>query len=162
VPLLTRRPDKDPHRKGWYVFFGDIRVGHIGERAGVPHDVDKWGWHCGFGPGCDTREMTSGTGKDLEEARVGFEAAWARLAPTKTEAHFELWRYQRDFTAWKYRMWDEKCQMPTQRSDGRSKCFCGAEITIASIPQHVREAHRGIGDKRPDQKAPFDRYPNRS
>jgi hypothetical protein len=103
VPLLTRRPDKDPHRKGWYVFFGDIRVGHIGERAGVPHDVDKWGWHCGFGPGCDTREMTSGTGKDLEEARVGFEAAWARLAPTKTGAHFELWRYQRDFTAWKYR-----------------------------------------------------------
>jgi hypothetical protein len=36
---LTRRPDNDPHRKGWLVYYGDVRVGHIGIRAGVPNDV---------------------------------------------------------------------------------------------------------------------------
>jgi hypothetical protein len=144
---LTRRPDKDPHRTGWFVFHGDVRVGHIGIRAGVPVDVDQWGWMCGFYPGCDPGETSDGTAETFEQARADFEEAWARLAPTKTEVHFELWRRQRDATAWKYRMWDEKCRMPTQRTDGRSQCFCGAEITTKTTDKHIHEAHRGIGDE---------------
>ena len=26
-------------------------------------------------------------------------------------------------------MWDQDIEMPTQRTDGRSRCFCGAEVT---------------------------------
>lgn len=33
--------------------------------------------------------------------------------------------------------------MPTQNDDGRSRCFCGAEIATAGVPDHVREAHMG-------------------
>jgi len=29
------------------------------------------------------------------------------------------------------------CKLPTQMPDGRSRCFCGAEIDIAGTEQHV-------------------------
>jgi hypothetical protein len=144
---LTRRADKD-HKQSWSVYYGDVRVGHIGIRAGVPNNADQWSWSCGFNPGCDRGEQKHGTGKTFEDARAGFQAAWDILRPKKTEAHFELWRHERDMTAWKYRMWKEKCSMPSQTTTGTSQCFCGSEITLASIPKHVREAHRGIGDER--------------
>ncbi len=67
------------------------------------------------------------------------------MRPTRTEAHFEMWRRQRDFTAWKYRMRDEKLPLPTQSTSGQARCFCGVEITNTSIDSHIREAHRGLG-----------------
>jgi hypothetical protein len=60
---------------------------------------------------------------------------------TRTEADFHAWRYQRDSTAWKYAMWDGGLKMPTQLPSGRSKCFCGADLTISGVPDHVRSAH---------------------
>jgi hypothetical protein len=145
APQLTRRSDKDPHREGWFVYFGDVRVGHIGKQAGVPNDVPQWGWSCGFYPGCDRGQHTSGTGETFEEARAEFEKAWQKLQPTLTEAHYEMWRYNRDFHAWKDRMWDENLKLPTQTTNDLARCFCGAEITNASTPKHIRENHRGIG-----------------
>ncbi|OMH99555.1 hypothetical protein BSN85_36495 [Bradyrhizobium brasilense] len=72
---LTRRPSADPHREGWDVFYGDVKVGWIGQRAGVPADADQWGWTCGFYPGCDP-EQTSGPAASFEDARAAFEIAW--------------------------------------------------------------------------------------
>jgi hypothetical protein len=139
------RPDNDPHRKGWFVYCGDVRVGHIGIRAGVSVDSIQWGWSCGFHPGCDPGEQTHGSAKSFEEARSDFEAAWNNLAPKKTEAHLEMWRRSRDFHAWKERMWGEKCQISTQRTDGRSHCFCGAAITTASILSISRKRTAALG-----------------
>jgi hypothetical protein len=47
MPALTRRryPER-PDR--WHVYYGDVHVGTIAIRAGVPVDVDQWGWDCGF------------------------------------------------------------------------------------------------------------------
>jgi hypothetical protein len=42
-PTLGQSAPRD-----WHVYYGDVRVGSIGERAGVPVDVDKWQWRCGF------------------------------------------------------------------------------------------------------------------
>jgi hypothetical protein len=145
-PPLTRRPDRDPDRSGgWLIYCGDVRVGHIGKQAGVPLHGDQWGWNCGFQPGCDPGEQKSGTGSSYEDAKAQFQKAWERLAAKKTEAHFEVWRRSRDFHAWKNRMHDEAKPLPTQRTDGRAHCFCGAEITNASLDRHINEAHRGIG-----------------
>jgi hypothetical protein len=142
---LTRRPDKDPrHRGGWFVYFGDVQVGHIGIRAGVPVDEHQWGWRFGVYPGCDPGQASDGTGETFEEAKAEFEEAWNLLRPTRTEAHFELWRAQRNFTAWKYRM-REHLKMPTQTKNDRARCFCGAEISNRSIDAHIQQAHRGIG-----------------
>jgi hypothetical protein len=48
---LTRRRSDNDHSENWSVYYGDVRVGWIGQRAGVPVDVDQWGWSCGFYPG---------------------------------------------------------------------------------------------------------------
>jgi hypothetical protein len=146
MPQLTRRDAKDPHRKGWFVYYGDVRVGHIGQRAGAPQHEPQWSWNCGFFPGCDPGQQSNGVADTFEKARDGFQRDWQRLLPTRSDAHFELWRRERDFTAWKYRMWDERCALPTQQTNGISRCFCGVEITTASVSRHVHETHRGIGD----------------
>lgn len=142
---LSRRPHNNPHQVGWDVYFGDARIGHIGERAGVPMDVDQWGWTLGFHPGAAVDAHKRGTAGSFEAARSAFEQAWKELEPTLTDENYEAWRDDRDATAWKYRMWDEHCRMPAQTRDGRSRCFCGAEITSASVSDHVRTTHRGIG-----------------
>ncbi|WP_439398791.1 hypothetical protein ACRQ5Q_15380 [Bradyrhizobium sp. PMVTL-01] len=144
-PPLTRKVHDDPHQEGWDVYYGDIRIGHIGTRAGVPTHADRWSWSLGFHPGMDGRVGGSGIGASFEECRAAFERAWLKLKPTLTAANYEPWRDQRDATAWKHRMWAEKLLMPTQTRDGRSRCFCGAEITNATIHHHVRKAHRGLG-----------------
>ena len=38
-------------------------------------------------------------------------------------------------------MWETGCKLPTQSQEGRSRCFCGAEIDIASMDRHVTAAH---------------------
>jgi hypothetical protein len=38
-------------------------------------------------------------------------------------------------------MWDAGCKLPTQMADGRARCFCGAEIDVASMDQHIYAAH---------------------
>ncbi|MBU6458999.1 MAG: hypothetical protein KGQ48_15890, partial [Bradyrhizobium sp.] len=120
-----------------------VCVGTIARRSGVPNGVDQWGWSCGFYPGPDPGEGGSGSDATFEAARAGFEAAWRTFLPTRTEADFQTWRDRRDWTAWKYAMWDAGMKMPTQRPDARSRCFYGAEIDIRSTEQHVRDAHRG-------------------
>jgi hypothetical protein len=48
MPKLTRRRDPEGHQEVWHVYYGDVKVGTIGQRAGVPVGVDQWGWSCGF------------------------------------------------------------------------------------------------------------------
>ncbi|MCA1379426.1 hypothetical protein I6F34_01150 [Bradyrhizobium sp. BRP05] len=143
---LTRRPDGDPHRDGgWFVYYGDVRVGHIGKRAGVPTHAPQWGWNCGFYPGCDPGQQASGTAETFEEARAGFEEAWKKLAATRTEAHYEEWRRSRDFHGWKDRMHDLSLKMPAQCAGGIARCFCGDVITARTVDDHIITKHRGIG-----------------
>ena len=143
MPALTRRPDR--YRQDcWRVFYGDVCVGTIGRRTGVPNGVDQWEWGCGFYPATERGEGSTGTAATFEAARAAFEAACGVFLPTRTEADFQAWREQRDRTAWKYAMWDAGMKMPAQRPDGTSRCFCGAEIDIRGVEQHIREAHQGM------------------
>ena len=45
MPELTRKLSND-RVDCWHVYFGDVHVGTIARRAGVPVDVDQWGWAC--------------------------------------------------------------------------------------------------------------------
>jgi hypothetical protein len=78
---LTRRPTNAQQGQSWQVYCGDVRVGHIGRRSGVPNHADLWGWSCGFYPGLNPGQHRSGTATTFEAARSGFEAAWGDLAP---------------------------------------------------------------------------------
>ena len=92
MPTLTRRRSHDSHRETWIVFYGDVPVGTITERAGVPADLDQWGWTCGFYPGVEPRQHRHGAAPTFEEARAGFEEAWNGLLPTLTKDALRLRR----------------------------------------------------------------------
>jgi hypothetical protein len=96
---------------------------------------------CGFYPGTEPAEGRSGTGATFEAARAGFEAAWRNFLPRRKEHDFQEWRDQRDWTTWKYAMWDAGLKMPTQLPTGMSRCFCGAAINVRNLHLHVLEAH---------------------
>jgi hypothetical protein len=140
MPALTRRRYPKRH-ECWHVYYGDVHVGTIARRAGAPVDVDQWGWDCGFSPGSHPGECTGGSAPTFEEARAGFEADWQVFLSNRTEADFDEYRRSVAWTSWKYAMWGKGCRMPTQSTDGRSKCFCGEEIDIAGVDRHVYRAH---------------------
>jgi hypothetical protein len=53
---------------------------------------------------------TPGWGPHAGPVVQGGEQAWNRLRPTRTKAHFELWRQNRDWNAWKGREVSEALQ----------------------------------------------------
>ena len=73
---------------------------------------NPWQWNCGFYPGSHHRECTDGTAATFEQARADFEAAWRVFLSKRTEADFQAWRDQRDWTAEKYRRFDRHERMP--------------------------------------------------
>jgi hypothetical protein len=142
MPALTRR--REPDRQTWHVYYGDTRVGTIGERAGVPHDVEQWEWSVGFYPVSHRhpeQRSPGDTAASFEQARAAFEAAWPDYLASCTEEDFVENRRQRAATAWKYRMHDTGTPLPTQMTDGRSQCFCGAPLTSDTIDAHIQQAH---------------------
>jgi hypothetical protein len=69
MPTLTRRRSDNDHQETWHVYYGDIHVGTIGERAGCPVDEDQWKWSCGFYPGLHPGRQRYGTAANFA-ARV--------------------------------------------------------------------------------------------
>jgi len=76
MPEPTRCRYSEVREECWHVFYGDVHVGTIAIRTGVPHHEDPWGWICGFYPGSESGEYTDGTAATFDQARVDFEAAW--------------------------------------------------------------------------------------
>jgi hypothetical protein len=138
---LTRRRDPDARQESWLILYSDVHVGTIGLRSGNPFDTDQWQWRGGFYPGSEPGDWTSGTAASFDQARLAFESAWRVLLTKRTEADFDEYRNHRDWTAWKYAMWDSGCKLPTQLASGQSRCFCGAGINIKGTRQHVHLAH---------------------
>ena len=58
-----------------------------------------------FYPGSHPREHQSGTAATFDQARADFEAAWRVFLSSRTEADFQAWRDERDWTARKYALW---------------------------------------------------------
>jgi hypothetical protein len=140
MPALTRR--RSPDRSDcWHVYYGDVHVGTIAARAGVPVDVDQWGWQCGFYPPSHRGQHLEDTAASFDQARADFEAAWKDYLPQCAPADFDDYRRQRAWTAWKYAMHDAGLPLPTQSAKGRARCFCGAPIDIQGTAAHVYAAH---------------------
>jgi hypothetical protein len=113
MPALTRR--RYPERENcWHVYYGDVHAGTIAQRTGNPHDTVPWEWRCGFYPGSEPGECSSGTAETFDEARAAFEDAWQRFLSNRTAADFQEWRDQRDWTARKYGMWERGERQPSQ------------------------------------------------
>ena len=108
---LTRR--RDPHRSDcWQIYLGDVHVGQIARAVGNPGAAERWTWHCGFYPGSEPGEQRGGTAPTFDEARAQFERAWLVFSANRTEADYEAWREQRDWTARKYAAIDRGEKVP--------------------------------------------------
>jgi len=84
IELIRRR---DPHRPDrWKIYFGDVCIGDIGPRAGVPTTVDQLEWYCGFVPPAHRGVDAGGTAIDLHDAQ--FEVAWRKLRAAFTDDDF--------------------------------------------------------------------------
>jgi hypothetical protein len=83
---LTRRRSKDRLVESWHIYYGDVQVGSIGMRSGVPNDVDQWGWTCGFIS--QRLRIAEGTAPTFALARAKFEEAWHAYLPGCIDAHF--------------------------------------------------------------------------
>jgi hypothetical protein len=115
MPALTRRRYPERH-DCWHVYYGDVHAGTIALRTGIPHDEDPWGWSCGFYPGSHPGECTNGSAATFDQARASFETAWRVFLSKRTEADFQAWRDARDWTAWKYAMWERGERLPSQKT----------------------------------------------
>ncbi|GIQ78448.1 hypothetical protein [Bradyrhizobium sp. RD5-C2] len=137
---LTRRRDKESAREKWNIFYDDVCIGSIGLRAGVPNHADQWEWKCGFHPGCD--RLTGGPAETFEQARTAFEAEWQLLLPTLTEADFQAWRDQRDWTERKQAMWARGEKLPSQQPSSLMRCPCGVMFdSHRPAESHVHRQH---------------------
>lgn len=147
---LKRRRRETENLESWGIFDGDVRVGGLTKVNGTG-GKDLWQWSCDFYPGCEKYQQSAGNRGTLEEAKAAFQAAWDQLQPQITPAMRGEWLYHQAFTAWKYAMQAAGCRMPTQNTDGRSRCFCGAGLTIADVLGHVRDDHH-MENERPRKK----------
>lgn len=72
---------------------------------------------CGFYPGSRPGEYRSGSAPTFEEARAQFERAWMVFAANRTEADYQEWRDQRDWTAFKNALTDRGEKVPARGDD---------------------------------------------
>lgn len=99
------------------------------------------GWRCGFSPATHRGIRAEGTAADFAQARADLGRAWCELLPKITEGDFAQHRRERAMTAWKYEMWNAGYKLPTQLPELKSVCFCGAEIDVRGVPEHVYTEH---------------------
>jgi hypothetical protein len=87
-------------------------------------------------PASHPGEHQNGTGPTFERARADFEDGWTVFLSNRTEADFQAWRDERDWTARKYAMWERGEKMPTQKPSSLMRCPCG-ETFDSHRPEHT-------------------------
>jgi hypothetical protein len=125
MPTLTRRRNHDPHRESWSIYYDDVGIGTIGKRAGVPIDVDQWGWSLGFYPGLEPGQRRSGSASTFDQARTDFEAAWADLLPKIPADAFEQYRRDREHRAEIRAIHARGETQPSETPSSLMCCVCG-------------------------------------
>jgi hypothetical protein len=118
---LTRRQSDNDHSESWSVYYGDVRIGWIGQRAGVPVDVDQWGWSYGFYPGLHPWQHRSGSAPTFDQVRADFEVAWATLLTEIPAGAFDEYRPDREIRV--VRANGEK--LSSEVPSSMMRCVCG-------------------------------------
>jgi len=154
MPALTRRRSTDAHRDIWNVYYGDVRVGAIGGRAGVPVHVDQWVWSCGFSSGLNPGQHQDGSAATFERARAAFEEAWQRLLPKIPEGAFAEYRRDRAWRAEVAAARERGEKLPSEVPISMMRCVCGVKFDShrpdESLPhrRHIYAAQSSDGTPR--------------
>jgi hypothetical protein len=127
MPALTRRIP-DARNEAWRVFYGDVPVGTIGRRSGVPVHVDQWGWSYGFAPGLNPGQHQDGSAESFELARTAFEEAWQRLLPQIPEGAFAEHHRHRAWRAEIVAARERGEKLPSELPSSNMRCVCGEKF----------------------------------
>jgi hypothetical protein len=125
MPELTRRQSDNDHCESWNVYYCDERVGWIGPRAGVPVDVNQWGWSCGFYPGLYPGRRRSGSTATFDRARADFEIAWASLLAVIPAGALDEYRRDREVRAEIRAAHARGEKLPSEAPSSLMRCVCG-------------------------------------
>jgi hypothetical protein len=130
--------------------------------VGNPNMAPQWQWRCGFYPGSEPGEGKSGTAPSFEAARAAFLAAWRVFLSNRTEADFQEWRDQRDWTARKYALWGAGERLPSQRPSSMMPCIRGKTFDSHWLEESL--IHVPPSERSPDTppRASWWRSPTRS
>jgi len=81
--------------------------GRLPSASGDPHDTDPWEWSCGFYPGSRIQANIGPTPprRSNKPAPIS-KRAWHVFLSNRTEADFQAWRDERDWTERKNALWD--------------------------------------------------------
>jgi hypothetical protein len=87
----------------------------------------------------DSQMMIIGCLSGPQNASISTKSALSKLNALAALLRHGGQRHRRHqaFDVWKRSMWDTGCKLPTEMADGRSRCYCGAEIVIAGVEPHV-------------------------
>jgi hypothetical protein len=137
MPALTRRRCTNPHQVTWHVYYGDVPVGTIGQRAGVPVDADQWQWSCGFYPGLEPGQHHHGIARTFAEARAGFEADWNWLLPEIPNEAFDEWRQDHEYRMEIKAKRDRGDRLDSEIPSSMMLCACGITFNSHVLAENL-------------------------
>lgn len=88
MPELTRRRSLDAPDECWHVYYGDVRVGTIAIRIGIPPHEDPWGWACCSIPVAILGNAQTAPRQRSTWSRADFEQTWRASGLPWLEATF--------------------------------------------------------------------------
>jgi len=63
-------PPRGGRPRAWHVYYGDVQVGTIARRVGIPHHGRQWGWNLRLLSGKRAGEFRDGTAATFDQARA--------------------------------------------------------------------------------------------
>ena len=90
-----------------------------------------------FLSGLASRQHQSDTAATFDDARADFERAWQVFLSNRTEADFQKWRDERDWTERKYALWDagKRLEPPSY----------GPEAVLVHVPHVTAAGPNSVG-----------------
>jgi hypothetical protein len=82
--------------------------------SATPVRVKAGSGNAGSIPAPNPGEQRSGTALTFDQARADFP--WRAFSARRTEADYQAWRDQHDWTARKYAMWERGERFPSQQA----------------------------------------------
>jgi hypothetical protein len=102
-------------------YYGDVHVGTIAERVGNPHLYRSVGMALRFLSRLASRRTSVRHHRNFRRSRADFEHTWQVFLSNRTEADFQAWRDQRDWTEPKYALWDAEAPGAVQPWTGQAQ-----------------------------------------
>jgi hypothetical protein len=140
-------PAADAREECWHVYYGDVHVGTIAIRTGIPFDEDLRllsGQRAG-------RVIRTGPQPPSTMLAPISKPHGAYFRPSEPRGDYQAYRGARDWHARKYAMWEAGERLPSQKFSSLRICPCGEifdshrpEHTLIHVP-HITAAHEADG-----------------